>query len=297
VAGVLVTGAAGFLGSAVCRAALAEGAEVTGLVRAGELLWPIEGVTYRELDWADTASVTAALSEAAPERVVHCAGATPRARMSTAELYEANVALVWRLLDAVKAVTPQAGVVVVSSAAVYGPSPSVPTAEEEPLNPVTHYAWSKVLAEQAVRAFAGADGVRVCIARPFNLVGAGEPKGSVVSDVIEQIEAGADVIRVRETVSIRDYVDVSDAGEALLVLSERGAPGEAYNVCSGVGVSVAEIVQTILHARGSGAEIETSVSGVPGTVSTGSREKMRMLGWGPRASLPESVARAGVRGS
>lgn len=288
---VLVTGAAGFLGSAVCRAALAKGASVTGLVRAGELALPIEGVTYREIDWNDVAAIAEAVSEAAPERIVHCAGATPRAEMSVSDLYEANVALVWRLLELVKAEAPTAGVVVVSSAAVYGPTPTVPTAEDEPLNPVTHYAWSKVLAEQAARAFSGTDDVRVCIARPFNLLGQGEPKGSVVSDVIEQIEAGADVIRLREIASVRDYVDVKDAARALLLLAERGEPGEPYNVCSGVGISVAEIVREILSAWESKAMVEVVDPEAQRTTSTGDSGKLCALGWTLRSAVAASIGR------
>lgn len=288
-AGVLVTGAAGFLGSAVCRAALVEGTRVVGLVRAGELVRPIEGVAYRELDWSDTVAVAAALSATAPERIVHCAGATPRADIPTTAFYDANVGLVWRLLDLVRAEAPGAGVVVVSSAAVYGPSASVPITEDEPLDPATHYAWSKVLAEQTARAFVCADGIRVCIARPFNIVGAGEPKGSVVSDVIEQLEAGADVIRVREISSVRDFIDIDDAARALLLLAGRGEPGQAYNVCSGVGVSVAELVSEVLRVWGSSVAVDVQDALDPGTVSLGDDGRLRGLGWSRGSSLAASL--------
>ncbi|MBN2839414.1 MAG: NAD(P)-dependent oxidoreductase [Coriobacteriia bacterium] len=295
--GVLVTGAAGFLGSAVCRAAIAEGAAVTGLVRAGELSEPIEGVSYREIDWDEPDAIAQVLAEVVPKRIVHCAGATPRAEMSVSNLYEANVALVWRLLDAVQNVSPSAGVVVVSSAAVYGPAPNIPTTEDEPLNPTTHYAWSKVMAEQAARAFARAEGVRVCIARPFNLLGQGEPKGSVVSDVIEQIEAGAEVIKVRETASVRDFLDVDDAARALLLLAERGEPGEPYNVCSGVGTSVEELVAVLREASDSEAAVRVADPDAGGTVSIGSILRLGALGWRWTVSVAESLRRTVGGGS
>lgn len=286
---VLVTGAAGFLGSAVCAAARAEGSSVIGLVRSGELVRPIEGVAYRELDWSDDAAVRAVLAAAGPERIVHCAGATPRARISTSALYEANAGLVWRLLEHVASEAPAARVVIVSSAAVYGSSPGIPTAEDEPLDPSTHYAWSKVMAEQAARAFAGVDGVRVCIARPFNLLGAGEPRGSVVSDVIEQIEADAEVIRVRETASVRDFIDVDDAARALLLLAERGEPGQAYNVCSGTGVTVAMLIVEMLRVWGSSAPVEVADQSDCGTVSLGDDRRLRELGWTSRFDLTDSL--------
>ena len=295
--GVLVTGAAGFLGSAVCRAALAEGGPVLGLVRPGELITPIEGVEYREFDWARAGAIAGAIAEVAPDRIVHCAGATPRAQMSVSELYDANVRLVWQLLDAVKAVAPQAGVVVPSTAGVYGPAPATPTAEDGPLDPATHYAWSKVLAEQTVRAFARASGVRACVARPFNLLGEGEPAGSVVSDVVSQLREDPDipVVRLRETVSVRDYIYVGDAVAALLMLAGRGAPGEVYNVCTGTGVSIAELVQAILDVWDSDAMIETTTPDAVGTLSIGSAAKLRALGWEPRTTLREALERVSGR--
>ncbi len=290
-AGVLVTGAAGFLGSAVCRRAVAEGARVVGLVRAGELTQPVAGVEYREIDWLDASGVRSALAGVAPERIVHCAGVTPRALVSTSALYDANVGLVWRLLAHIASEVPAAGVVIVSSAAVYGSSPNTPTSEEEPLNPLSHYASSKVMAEQAARAFVQTDGVRVSIARPFNLLGVGEPRGSVVSDVIEQLDAGASVIRVREIVSARDFVDVEDAAKALLLLAERGEPRQAYNVCSGKSVTVATLVDEILRAWDSPAVVEVADSLESGTVSRGDNRRMRELGWSPESSLAASVGR------
>ncbi|MDZ4180693.1 MAG: NAD(P)-dependent oxidoreductase [Coriobacteriia bacterium] len=290
---VLVTGAAGFLGSAVCRAGLAAGHSVVGLVRPGELTSSVEGVEYREFDWAHRDSIAEVLAEVAPGRIVHCAGATPRARMNASDLYDANGRLVWQLLDAVKAAAPQAGVVVPSTAAVYGPTALTPTAEDEPLAPVSHYAWSKVLAEQIVSAFAQAEGVRACVARPFNLLGEGEPAGSVVSDVVVQLrdDPALAVVRLRETASVRDYTYVGDAAAALLMLAERGVSGEAYNVCTGIGVSVAELVQAILDVWNSDAAIATTAPDAAVTVSIGSADKLRGLGWEPRTSLREALER------
>jgi nucleoside-diphosphate-sugar epimerase len=290
----LVTGAAGFLGSAVCRAAIAAGHDVLGLVRAGELMRPCPGVEYRELDWAgDAAAMTAAIDSFRAEGIVHCAGATPRLAADTVALYDANVRLVWTLLAAIAAADADPGAVVVSTAGVYGPTPPVPTPEDAPLDPVSHYAWSKVLAEDAVRAFACSGGVRACVARPFNLLGVGEPSGSVVSDVAAQLEAAvpATGVRLREIASVRDYVDVDDAARALLLLAGRGVAGEAYNIASGEGVSVGELVGAILDVWGSDAKVSVADPKASGTVSIGSPAKLRALGWQPASTLGDSLVR------
>lgn len=284
---VLVTGAAGFLGSAVCREAISRGDTATGLIRAGELVTPVPGVSYREMDWSSEHGIASVLSTARPDLVIHCAGATPRTGADIASAYDANVRLVWQLLAAIATTDLSPGVVIVSSAAVYAPEAPVPTAENAPLAPVSHYGWSKLLAEEAARAFAATESVRVCIARPFNMIGVGEPVGSVVSDVIAQLAANpkTDSVQVRGASSVRDFVDVQDAAGALIMLAEKGSPGKAYNVCGSEGTSVAELVTAILSTWNSSAEIVVVTPEAPSSTSIGSCNLLRSLGWRPRSNL------------
>ncbi|MBE0417467.1 MAG: NAD(P)-dependent oxidoreductase [Coriobacteriia bacterium] len=289
---VLVTGAAGFVGSAVCRCASARGDEVHALVRPGRPYDAHPGVSYRELDWSsDVGSLTTAVDEVRADIVVHCAGATPRATSDLVALYDANVRLVWTLSTAIKNASTEPSAVILSSAAVYGPSPPIPTHETAPLAAGSHYAWSKVLAEEVVRAFVRTEQARICIARPFNLLGGGEPAGSVVSDVVDQLEEvpSRPTVRLRETGSVRDYVDVDDAAAALLLLAAHGAPGGAYNVCTGRGISIGDLVQTILDVWGSNACVEVLNPSAQATVSVGSPDKIRGLGWEPSATLWASL--------
>lgn len=288
---VLVTGAAGFLGTAVCRTAANRGDIVVGLVREGEHGVPISGVSYASVDWTDNCTVEAELKRCEPDVLVHCAGATPRAALDVADYYDANVRLTWELLAAMRRIDCRAGTVIVSSASVYGSEPSIPTAEDDPLAPATHYAWSKVLAEETARSFVQLDESRVCIARLFNLLGTGEPLGSVVSDIARQLATGqgCDVVRLRETRSVRDYVDVADAAAGLLILAENGLSGEAYNVCSEKGTSIKELAALTLDVWGSRAAVEESDPSRVATVSIGSSAKLRSLGWAPVSSIRDAL--------
>lgn len=288
---VLVTGAAGFVGSAVCREALRGGEVVFGLVRPGELVAPVIGVQYIESDWADSTHLRSGVEQAFPDRIVHCAGATPRFSSDPGVLYEANVALCWRLLSIVSEGAPHAGVVLLSSAAVYDPHSPSPLTEATSCRPTGHYGWSKLLAEDVGRAFAHAQGLRVSIARPFNLLGVGESGGSVVSDVMAQLDAGADQIHVREIASTRDFIDVEDAAAAFLLLAESGQAGDVYNVCSNEGVTIAELVDAMRRTWGSEAPVVPANPDAVGTVSVGSNKKLATLGWERQNSLSDSLER------
>jgi GDP-4-dehydro-6-deoxy-D-mannose reductase len=291
---IVVTGGAGFIGSAVVSRALEAGHAVTALIRDCEPVPTTPGLSTRVVGWDDRGGLTALLADLAPDVVVHCAGSSARAQESPAMLYDANVALVWTLLSAVAASCPACGVVLLSSAAVYGPCPSVPTAETAPLDPRTHYAHSKVLAEGVASAFFKVEGVRTVVARPFNVLGPAEPTGSVVERIAGQI-AGAPgpvaQVHLREVASIRDFVDVEDVADALLVLGAHGEAGGVYNVCSGVGVSIGDLVRHAANARGLSAELQLERPDEPGSVSVGDPARLMSLGWEPRLTIEESMRR------
>ena len=290
---VAVTGGSGFIGSAVVREALRQGCSATSLIRECEPRLELSGLRTRVVDWAEPTGLRELLAEASPDAIVHCAGSSARSSESASSIYEANVAITWRLLDAVAAACPRAQVVLLSSAAVYGPEPQVPTSETAVLDPRTHYAHSKVLAEGAARAFADVAGVRAVIARPFNVIGPGEPAGSVVERIGRQIIA-ADFdpeVRLREVVSVRDFVDVDDVARALLVLAAFGEAGTAYNICGGQGTSIRDLVSAGAAAWGRTARIVVEEPDASATVSLGDPALLRLLGWEPQVSLEQSMGR------
>lgn len=292
---IVVTGGSGFIGSAVVALAVGQGDRVVSLIRECEPAPRIDGVEHRVIDWSDAPGLAATLAEVAPAAVIHCAGSTARSGEDVSALYQANVETVWDLLSAVRSACPVAAVVLLSSAAVYGPEPAVPTREDAPLAPATHYAASKVMAEALCRTFAAVDGIRCVVARPFNVFGPGEPPGSVTSRIVEQFQgsgAGSEVaVKLRESVSVRDLVDLEDVASALLVLAARGHAGAAYNVCSGRGVTIGELVDAVAEVQGSAYTLEVEDPSAAGTVSIGSPEALLALGWEPQMDLAGSLRR------
>ena len=293
---LLVTGGAGFVGSNVVAEALARGSDVIALVRAGEPRVQRAGVTCVEVDWR-TDDVGRILGETRPDAVVHAAGHSGRFSddVDLPALYEANVATVWQLLDAMRRARLDARAVLVSSAAVYGSSAPVPTPETAPFAPETHYAASKVAAEQIGHAFARLGDAAAIVARPFNALGPGEPPGSVVSRIASQLLRAPvgerATVRLRETASSRDFVDVADLASALVLLAERGEPGAAYNICSGEEANVGDLAARIAAALGRELVLDIVEPASAGTVSVGDPTRLKALGWEPSRTLDETLRR------
>jgi nucleoside-diphosphate-sugar epimerase len=299
---LVVTGAAGFLGRGVLHVAADAGYLTTAVIRACESLVGADAARAVVLDWGDERALLRLLADSAPAAIIHCAGASGRASSASGrdDLYEANVGVTIRLLEAVRRQCPRVRVVVLSSAAVYGPSPPVPTGEDVPPAPETEYAASKLRAEEVARSYADGGG-EVVIARPFNIVGAGEPPGSVFAALATQVlgvPRGAQAhVRLRETSSVRDFLDVEDCARALVKLSVAGVSGRAYNVCSGRGVSIGDLVVSAARVWGRRIELELDDPDAPGTVSIGDPAALRALGWRVERSLDDSLAAIAAQGA
>ena len=257
---VLVTGAAGFLGSAVVRRCAARWPDAT-LLRVDVTGDPTRvDVTC---DLADATATADLVRDFAPNTLLHMAGATTGRDVD--ELVRANVGALASVLDAVAANAPDCRVVVPGSAAEYG--------ECDPA--------------------AG-------LIRVFNLSGAGVPPAFVLGAVaaqLREIVAGLDepIVRTGDLSAVRDFVDVDDACDALLELASRGRRGAVYNVCSGQPVVIGEVVRDLIALSGTDAALE---SGAPardrGDVSWSVGSNAKLLAetaWQPATSRRESLRR------
>jgi len=283
---VLVTGAAGFAGRYLVDALVAGGHEVvaSGLAEhAGA--WP-DGVSWRRLDVTSRRAVRAALEETGAGAVAHLAALAdvfgservPEECLrvnaqGTREVLEAGVELRW-----------PGRVLLVSSAQVYGriDASDLPLHEDVPLRPGSVYALSKAWAEMAGH-YAGARGLDVVVARPYNHIGPGLPERFVPSAFaarIARIEAGRDepVVAVGNLTPRRDFCDVRDIAAAYVTLLESGGRGEVYDVSSGQGLSIQELLDAMVARARVRLEVRTDpelVRAVDMPVFHGSGRKLR----------------------
>lgn len=201
-----------------------------------------------EVDVTVPALIAADLKQATPDVVYHLAALTHvgQSWREPAETFRVNAVGTLNLLEAAAACGVPPVVVLVSSAEVYGPSPDTEMLDERAeLRPVTPYAVSKVAAEfLGLQAYLGR-GLRVVRARAFNHVGPGQVDDFVVAALARRmVEAElrkSGEVRVGNLTASRDFTDVRDVVRAYRLLAGRGVAGEAYNVCSGHAISIADL--------------------------------------------------------
>ena len=297
---LLVTGASGFVGRRLVQVARVRwpGAEVIALMGPGE---------SGGLDIADAASVDRAIAHAKPTHVVHLAAvaAVTEATRAPRAAFSVNVDGTLNLVEAIKARSPGAFLLHVSSAEVYGRSLNAADGaavdEEALLQPVNAYAASKAAADLLVRAEA-AQGLRAVVARPFNHVGAGQSRAFVAPAFAAQIaciEAGMQdpVIQVGNLDDARDFLsldDVIDAYAAIIANSDGEESGSVYNIASGRPVRIREVLEQLLAASQLRIRVEVDPKRLrPGAHSSyvGDASKLRRrFGWSPRRPLAEALA-------
>ena len=238
-----VTGASGFVGTWLTR----------HLEACGDTVYPLRD----EFDIADEAAVGREAQIAGPDVIYHLAGLTHVGRSweAPAETFRVNALGTLVLLEVARKLEPRPRIIVVSSAEVYGIAGSVPVTEDAPLRPVTPYASSKVAAEYlGLQAFLG-HGLEVVRVRPFNHVGPGQAESFVVAAlarrVVEAERTGSAEIRVGNLTPARDFTDVRDVVRAYRLLAVLGVPGEVYNVCSGVALPIAAVLDEIVSLAAS----------------------------------------------
>jgi GDP-4-dehydro-6-deoxy-D-mannose reductase len=237
----LLIGARGFVGTHLRQAASEAGLHVVAASRQGDDEAP-------SCDLLDQAGMEECLRTVAPDLIVNAAGDPSVARSweQPEEARAINADGVRNLLEAAAAAAPDAHLVCLSSAAVYGQpgEEEMPLREDSPLAPVSPYGEAKLAMEEFCREAADA-GQRIAVVRAFNLIGPGQPPFNAASSLAKQIAAAelageATVeLMLGNPAAARDLIDVRDAARALAGLSSGGATG-TFNLCSGRAHTVAE---------------------------------------------------------
>ena len=255
----LVTGAAGFVGGhLVARLRAEEAREVFGIVRPGSSPAPSDCEAV-EVDLLDPEAMRRCVTSLRPDRIVHLA-AQSSARESWRDpegTLRTNLFGLLYLLEAVRLAGLTPRLLVVGSAEEYGAVPATgsPIPEETPPRPASPYAVSKVAQGYLALQYALAHGLHVVRTRTFNHTGPGRGPGFAESSFarqIAEIEAGRHEpsIAVGNLEAVRDFTDVRDVVRAYVRLLEAGQAGELYNVASGRGHRIADVLERLIgHAR------------------------------------------------
>jgi UDP-glucuronate 4-epimerase len=305
---VLVTGAAGFIGSTLAQRLLDEGREVVGLDSLDPFYPVVEkrrnlaalarakGFRFVHADVRDAAALAPLFARPRPEGVVHLAalaGVRPSLERP-AEYADVNVVGTARVLDAcVQGEVDR--VVFASSSSVYGErSDGEPFRETDSVgHPISPYAATKRAGELVAHSFHHAHRIRVVCARIFTAYGPRQRPDLAVRAFAERILRGDALPIFGDGKSLRDFTYVDDLVDGLVRALDSGLPFEVVNLASGRTVTVLEVVELLERALGKPARIEWlprqtgDVSRTWADIGTA----RRLLGYAPRTSLEAGIAR------
>ena len=314
---ILVTGGAGYVGSAVCKALHAAGylpVTYDNLSRGHR--WAVQWGPIEEGDLADRERLDAVLSRHNVSAVIHMAAfAYVGESVTEPELYhQNNVANSMTLLDAMRDCGLGA-IVFSSSCVVYGEPVRTPIDETHGRSPVNPYGDTKKLVEDTLELRGKTDSLQWAALRYFNAAGA-SPEGEIGEDhnpethliplAIDAAIGARGPIEVFGTdyptpdgTAIRDYVHVADLADAHILALKYligGGPSDAFNLGTGNGHSVREVIAAVERATGSSDISRPGARriGDPAMLVADASKAKSTLDWNPVSSDLETLVGTAV---
>jgi UDP-glucose 4-epimerase len=311
---VLVTGAAGYIGSVCTEVLIARGMHVTALdnLQEGHRAAVPPSADFCEVDLADRTRLHAVFEQHPIDAVMHFAGEALVAKSvrEPSAFYLSNVAYGTILLDAM--IHHKVKKLIFSSTcAVYGEPVNVPMSEDHPKAPINPYGKSKLTFEQILADYRRYTGLAYVALRYFNAAGASEKLGEahrmethLIPRVLDAAQGASPHVDVFGTdyptadgTCVRDYVhvlDIADSHVRALEAIDRVA-GSAFNIGTGHGYSILEVIEA--SRRVTGRPIQQKLSprrpGDPATLVATGEKVQRELGWQPQHShLDEIISSA-----
>lgn len=242
----LITGSTGFVGPYLKKELESHGYEVFGLDRHN----PENFKNVFCGDICDSNFVNGVIKKILPDEIYHLAGfSSVKKSFEEPKLtMQINVDGTRNILEAIKKFCPKSKVLIVSSADVYGKPKKIPISEDQELTITSPYSESRILQEKLAREYSS---LHIVISRSFPHTGPGQPEIFVLPDFVKQvveIEKGIKdpVILTGNIDVVRDFSDVRDVSKAYHLLLQKGKKGEVYNVGSGKGYNLKELLAKLI---------------------------------------------------
>jgi nucleoside-diphosphate-sugar epimerase len=299
---VVVTGAAGFIGSHLSERLLADGAEVVGVDaftdyydeprKRRNLAVAMDHDRFSLVEGSIAELDLAGLLGGA-EIVYHLAG-QPGVRVSWGNNFDVyardNILATQALLEAAKDAQPSR-IVFASSSSIYGEAESYPTREDAQPSPVSPYGVTKLAAEHLCRLYSRNFGVESTLLRYFSVFGPRQRPDMAFSRFIEAALDGLPVKVFGDGGQSRDFTYVGDIVEAT-VSAATGPAGGTYNVAGGSQTTVLEAIDTVSDALGREIAIDhqPAMPGDPRRTGGDTDSARRDLGYAPATSFADGIA-------
>ena len=318
---LLVTGGAGFIGSAVVRLAIGRGHAVVNLdaLTYAACLENVASVAespnymFEKADIRDRAALDRVFAEHRPDAVMHLAAEShvDRSIDGPGDFIETNITGTYNMLEAARAYWTREGKPEgfrfhhISTDEVFGSLPADPAikfTEETPYDPRSPYSASKASSDHLVRAWHETYGLPVVMTNCSNNYGPFHFPEKLIPVVILNALAGKPLPIYGKGENIRDWLYVEDHADALLLVVEKGALGRSYNIGGENERTNLDLVKTLCaildqkrpRSEGSYADLITFVTDRPGHDARYAIDPSRIrteLGWRPSVTVEEGLER------
>ena len=214
-------------------------------------------ITALQSNITDAAALEAEVLTTDPDWVIHFAGISFVASKDDEAFYRVHALGSSNLLASLSKLRKKpVKVLLASSATVYGNSNVAHASEDQQLNPIDHYAMSKVAMEEMAKTFM--DRLPIIIARPFNYTGPGQKGNFLIPKLIAHFTQKNASIELGNLNVEREFNDINMICEAYLNLLQYGTPAETYNVGSGNARSLKQVIDTLIQMTGHAIEVKVN---------------------------------------
>jgi len=253
------------------------------------------------LDYSTLETVIVSFS---PTHIVHLASFSSVAKSWNDPInsFINNTNIFLNLVEIIRKNNIQCRLLSVGSSEEYGnvPSDCIPIKESVQLNPVSPYAVARVSQEMLAQCYVSSYKLDIILTRSFNHIGPGQRDVFVIPSFIKQIlenmktgPSGNIKLFTGDVLLIRDFLDVRDVVKAYYLLLEKGIAGELYNICSGIGRSIKEIIDMLSNLLDVQVDVEVDKEKIrlgDNKIIIGDNFKIHNLtGWQPQISIMDSL--------
>ena len=249
----LITGATGFVGSYLIKCIFKqdESAFIVGISRTTKSFIKNDRYTHIYIDLNDKEKLIQLIEKNCFQYIIHLAAESSVGfSWQKPEIsFKNNVNIYLNLLEAIRITKIKTKILSIGSSESYGKveEAHIPLNETDLLNPISPYAVARVAQEMLSKVYIQGFGLEIILTRSFNHFGPGQDNRFVIPSFIDQIRKrkesrSNEPIYTGDLSIVRDFLDVRDVVNAYYLLLNNGKSGEIYNVCSGVGFSLVDIV-------------------------------------------------------
>lgn len=300
---ILITGITGMIGSHFAVKMRALGYETYGIARSSSAsrMAVNQDASIIRCDMTDRSALDEIVKNLEPEIVIHMAAQAFNGLSWQMEDYThyANYNSTLNLLRSCRKHCTDAKILLACSSAEYGDviESDCPLQENRMLKPITPYGISKVVTEMLGYQYYKNYNMNIFLPRLFIHVGTGHPPATAIQNFAMQLALIAKnkakpTLKVGNLQTSRDFVDVRDGVDAMLIMLEKGKPGDPVNICTGKAYSIADILDMLVEISGLEVNIvqdKTLLRPSDEPLLLGDPSRIMGMGWKPKYSIKETL--------